>query len=76
MRRSWALGAGFLIAAAVFGERAAAHWREMTMFGPICGDATIHCGWCYAAAASLIAAAISFGVALAAGNRTLAPVKA
>lgn len=65
MRTLWALGAGFLIAAAAFGGRAVAHWREMTMFGPICGDATVHCGWCYAAEASLLAAAISFAFAIA-----------
>ena len=58
-----------------FGERAAAHWREMTMFGPICGDATVHCGWCHAAEASLFAAAISFALAIADGRaaRPLVP---
>ena len=65
MRMHWALAAGFLVAAAVFAGRAFAHWREMTMFGPICGDATIHCAWCYAAEASLLAAAISFAFAIA-----------
>lgn len=70
MRLHWALGGGFLIAAAGFGGRAMAHWREMTMFGPICGDATIHCAWCYAAEVSLLVAAISFAAAIAAERRS------
>lgn len=58
MRSLLAWSAGFLIAGAAFGGRAVAHWRELTLFGPICGDgSTAHCGWCYAAAVSLAAAA-------------------
>ena len=58
MRNPLTWSAAFLIAGGAFGGRAMAHWRELTLFGPICGDAsTAHCGWCYAAAASLAAAA-------------------
>ncbi len=57
MRNPLVWSAGFLIAGAAFVRRAVAHWQELTLFGPICGNASgDHCGWCYAAAASLAAA--------------------
>lgn len=70
----WGLFAGFFIAAAAFAGRAAAHWRELSMFGPICGDATVHCGWCYAAAASLLAAAVTFAFLVAGSHRGSRPI--
>lgn len=64
MRNPLAWSAGFLIAGAAFGGRAVAHWRELTLFGPICGDTSaLHCGWCYAAAASLATAATLLALA-------------
>jgi hypothetical protein len=71
----WSLFAGFFIAAAAFAGRAAAHWHELSAFGPICGDATVHCGWCYAAAASLLAAAITFAFLIAEERRGSRPIK-
>lgn len=76
MRMLWALAAGFLVAAAAFGGRAAAHWQDLAAYGPICGDATVHCAWCYAGAASLLAAAVSFGLAAAADRQTPAYAEA
>jgi hypothetical protein len=72
MSMPWGFFAGFMIAGAAFTGRAAANWRELTAFGPICGDPMLHCGWCYAAAASLLAAAVSLAFALAQSRRTAA----
>ena len=74
MRMLWALAAGFLVAAAAFGGRAAAHWQDLAAYGPICGDATVHCAWCYAGAASLLAAAAPAQAAIAGG--AAAPARA
>ena len=75
MSMLWGLFSGFVIAGAAFAGRAVAHWRELSAVGPIGGDATVHCGWCYAAAASLLAAAVTLAFALADDRRVMAPAK-
>jgi hypothetical protein len=55
-------GLTFVAFAALFAEAAA---RHMASLGTICGGAAAHCGWCYAALAAGLAAAVAFAAALA-----------